>query len=159
MDAFEEMRNFVRIVEAGSISKAAGQLGLAKSRVSRRLAELEGGTGAVVTNTGMSAVVLVTYLLEPGDTIVAPNNCYGGCYRAFDSLARLGRFQTIFSDFSDLDDLRRVCRVQRPKIIWVETPSNPLLRVVDLAAVAALAAPRGVITDQVAGLRSCSIRR
>ena len=49
------------------------------------IAHLEGGVGAVVTNTGMSAVVLVTHLLGPGDTIIVPHNCYGGCYRAFSS--------------------------------------------------------------------------
>jgi cystathionine gamma-synthase len=74
------------------------------------LAELEGGVGAVVTNTGMSAVVLVTWLLEAGDTIVAPNNCYGGCYRAFEALDRAGRLRTRFLDYGDLEALRRECR-------------------------------------------------
>lgn len=109
------------------------------------LAELEGGTGAVVTNTGMSAVVLVTCLLGPDDLIVAPANCYGGCYRAFDSLARAGRFRSAFRDFHDLEALRRACRRDRPKLLWVETPSNPLLRVTDLRRVAMIARECGAL--------------
>lgn len=103
------------------------------------LAALEGGTGSVVTNTGMSAVVLVTYLLEQDDLILAPHNCYGGCYRAFDSLARAGRFRTRFSDFHDLEALRRECRLHRPRVIWVETPSNPLLRITDIRRLSVIA--------------------
>ncbi|MCH9690751.1 MAG: cystathionine gamma-synthase [Gammaproteobacteria bacterium] len=103
------------------------------------LAELEGGSGSIVTNTGMSAVVLVTYLLTAKDTIIAPHNCYGGCYRVFDSLSQTGRFKARFSDFSDLDTLRGECSLIRPKVIWVETPSNPLLRITDIQKVAAIA--------------------
>lgn len=109
------------------------------------LAQLEGGTGTVVTNTGMSAVVLVTYLLKAGDTIIAPHNCYGGCYRAFDSLAGLRRFQTRFVDFSDLTKLRRECLLHRPGLIWVETPSNPLLRITDIRQVAVIARECGAL--------------
>jgi len=62
------------------------------------ISDLEGGHGAVITNTGMSAVVLVTQLLKHNDTILAPHNCYGGCYRAFSSLSDAGRFKTQFVD-------------------------------------------------------------
>ncbi len=103
------------------------------------IAELEGGHGSVVTNTGMSAVVLVTHLLGPDDTIIAPHNCYGGCYRAFSSLSEAGRFKTRFVDFTDTDAVRRACLQHHPKLIWVETPSNPLLRITDIRAMATLA--------------------
>lgn len=116
-----------------------------RDQLGQALAELEGGAGAVVTNTGMSAVVLVTYLLGAEDTIIAPHNCYGGCYRAFDSLARQGRFRTAFLDFTDLDRLRRASLELKPRIIWVETPSNPLLRVTDIRAAAAIARECGAL--------------
>ncbi len=106
---------------------------------------LEGGHGTVVTNTGMSAVVLVTHLLQCDDTIIAPHNCYGGCYRAFSSLSEAGRFKTHFADFTDTDAVRRVCLQHRPKIIWVETPSNPLLRITDIRAMATLARECGAL--------------
>ncbi len=109
------------------------------------LAELEGGTGAVVTNTGMSAVVLVTHLLGADDLVIAPHNCYGGCYRAFDALARQGRFRTRFSDFHDLETLRRECRLHRPRMLWVETPSNPLLRVTDIRRIVQIARECGAL--------------
>ena len=109
------------------------------------ITKLEGGHGAVVTNTGMSAVVLVTHLLKPEDTIIAPHNCYGGCYRAFSSLSDVGRFKTSFVDFTDVDAVRLACRRQRPKMIWVETPSNPLLRITDIRAIAVIARECGAL--------------
>jgi len=109
------------------------------------ITSLEGGHGTVVTNTGMSAVVLVTHLLKPEDTIIAPHNCYGGCYRAFSSLSATGRFKTQFTDFTDTDAVRRACEIYRPKMIWVETPSNPLLRITDIRAMATLAREYGAL--------------
>jgi len=106
---------------------------------------LEGGHGTVVTNTGMSAVVLVTHLLKPEDTIIAPHNCYGGCYRAFSSLSDAGRFKTRFVDFTDTEAVRRACKQQRPKMIWVETPSNPLLRITDIRAMVVIARECGAL--------------
>ena len=109
------------------------------------ITDLEGGHGAVITNTGMSAVVLVTHLLKTGDTILAPHNCYGGCYRAFSSLSATGRFKTQFVDFTDTNAVRKACVQHRPKIIWVETPSNPLLRITDIRAMAVLARECGAL--------------
>ena len=74
----------------------------------RTIMNLEGGQHCVVTNTGMSAVVLVTSLLKSQDTIIAPHNCYGGCYRAFLSLAQSGRFKVQFADFTNLSRIRRL---------------------------------------------------
>lgn len=116
-----------------------------RDQLGAALAELEGGAGAVVTNTGMSAVVLATHLLEAGDTLVAPHNCYGGCHRAFEALDRAGRFHTRFEDFTDLEALAQVCRHERPKMIWIETPSNPLLRLTDIALVAGIARQCGAM--------------
>lgn len=109
------------------------------------LAGLEEGHGAVVTNTGMSAVVLVTHLLAADDLVIAPKNCYGGCYRAFNSLAAKGRFRTAFTDFSDTARLRDECLRLRPRIIWVETPSNPLLQLTDISRVAVIARECGAL--------------
>ena len=107
--------------------------------LAKAITRLENGYGAVITNTGMSAVVLVTQLLGVEDTIIAPHNCYGGCHRAFSSLSDAGRFVTEFVDFTDTDAVRRACLRHLPKIIWVETPSNPLLRITDIRAIAAMA--------------------
>jgi cystathionine gamma-synthase len=113
--------------------------------LAKAITDLEGGHGAVITNTGMSAVVLVTYLLSAEDTILAPHNCYGGCYRAFSSLSDAGRFKTRFVDFTDTDAVRRACSRHRPRMIWVETPSNPLLRITDISSMAGLARECGAL--------------
>ncbi len=111
----------------------------------RTIMNLEGGQHCVVTNTGMSAVVLVTSLLKSQDTIIAPHNCYGGCYRAFLSLAQSGRFKVQFADFTNLSRIRRVSDQHRPKVIWVETPSNPLLRITDIRRLASIASEIGAL--------------
>ena len=67
--------------------------------VQRTLAQLEGGSGAVMTNSGMSALhLLCTVLLQPGDLLVAPHDCYGGSYRLFNSLSQKGAYQVAFVD-------------------------------------------------------------
>ena len=108
------------------------------------LAALEGGSGAVVTSSGMAALTLVTQLLEPGDLLVAPHDCYGGTFRLFSSLARKGHFELAFVDQTDVDALAAAC-ARKPRLILVETPSNPLLRIVDIAAVAELAGSCGAL--------------
>jgi cystathionine gamma-synthase len=98
------------------------------------LAELEDGEGAVVTSTGMSAVALVLQLVRPGDLILAAHDCYGGTHRILRSLAARGQFDVAFVDLTGETAVETV-RSRRPKLLWIETPSNPLLRVTDLARV------------------------
>ena len=96
------------------------------------LAELEGGAGAVVTATGMAAITLVLHaLLEPGDTLVVPHDGYGGSWRLFDALARKQHFKLVIADLTDPRALAAAL-AQGPKLVWIETPSNPLLRITDL---------------------------
>jgi cystathionine gamma-synthase len=102
------------------------------------LSALEGGAGAIVTSSGMAAITTVCHLLGPGDLMIAPHDCYGGTYRLFSALARKQHFNVEFIDQTDAEALRAAC-AQKPKLIWVETPSNPLLRIVDIRAVARLA--------------------
>ena len=108
------------------------------------LTELEAGKGAVVTSSGMAALNLVCQLLEPGDLLVAPHDCYGGTYRLFENLAAKGHFQVEFVDQTNPAALSAACE-RGPRIILVETPSNPLLRIVDIAEVAALARKSGAL--------------
>ncbi|EGQ8415791.1 O-succinylhomoserine (thiol)-lyase [Vibrio parahaemolyticus] len=99
------------------------------------LSELESGKGAVVTNCGTSALNLwVSAFLGPDDLIVAPHDCYGGTYRLFNTRANKGDFKVQFVDQSDEQALEAALE-KKPKLILLETPSNPLVRVVDIAAV------------------------
>lgn len=108
------------------------------------LAELEGGAGAVVTGSGMSAVHLATQLLKPGDLLIAPHDCYGGSHRLFRSLAEKNCFGVRFVDQTDRQALHAAF-AEDPALVWVETPSNPLLRIVDIQAVADLCAGHGAL--------------
>lgn len=108
------------------------------------LADLEGGAGGVVVATGMAAVNLVTLLVKPGERIVVPRDCYGGSYRLFAALQRTGRAQVDFVDPTNLEELRAALATPA-RLLWLETPSNPLLRITDLEAAAALGHAAGAM--------------
>ncbi len=99
------------------------------------IADLEGAAGAAVTSSGMSAVALVLQLLEPDDLVVMTHDCYGGTHRLASRLAKRGAFRLAYADLTDEAGVTAAA-AQNPRMIWVETPSNPLLRITDLAAVA-----------------------
>jgi cystathionine gamma-synthase len=109
------------------------------------LADLEQGSGAVVTASGMAAITLVGYLIPCGARIVAPHDCYGGTYRLLDAWRRRGERQVEFIDFGDEAAWRRAL-AEPAALVWIETPSNPLLRITDIRAVAALAHDCGALT-------------
>jgi cystathionine gamma-synthase len=98
------------------------------------LADLENGYGAVVTATGMAAVTLVLQLAKPDDLIFAPHDCYGGTYRL---LNQLKLREVINSEFHNQlsDDFIEKILERKPKIVWIETPSNPLLRITDIVKI------------------------
>ena len=110
------------------------------------LAELEGGVGAVITATGMGAITLVlNALLEPGDRLVVPHDAYGGSWRLFNALAKKGHFELITADLTD-PRLLSDALAQSPKLVLIETPSNPLLRITDLRFVIDAAHKAGALT-------------
>lgn len=101
------------------------------------IAELEGGHGAVVTATGMAAITLVLNTLKLGDKVVACHDCYGGTYRLLNHLHNQGFLRCQFVDFSDEEALQAAL-AENPRLCWIETPSNPLLRLVDIKKVSEL---------------------
>jgi cystathionine gamma-synthase len=109
------------------------------------ISDLEGGAGAVVTASGMAAVTLVGHLLPVGSRVVVPHDCYGGTFRLFSAWQRRGELAVEFIDFGAAGALERA--LERPAaLVWIETPSNPLLRITDIAAVCSLARARGART-------------
>ncbi|HTV77997.1 MAG TPA: cystathionine gamma-synthase [Steroidobacteraceae bacterium] len=110
----------------------------------RALADLEGGAGATVLATGMAAITLIGHLLPVGARIVAPHDCYGGSYRLFDAWVRRGELQCDFVDFGD-EAAVRAALAAPTALLWIETPSNPLLRVTDIAAFAAAGHAAGAL--------------
>ena len=119
-----------------------------RSQLANALAELEGGERAVVTSTGMSAVALVLHLLNPGDTVLAAHDCYGGTQRLLRALAKKEHFNLVFADLTSSRAAEEITR-RRPRLVWIETPSNPLLRITDVRrlALAAHAAGATVVVD------------
>lgn len=110
----------------------------------RALAELEGGVGAVITSTGMSALTLLTHLLPAQGLVLAPHDCYGGTFRLLKALADKGILRAKFIDFGN-EVVLRTELASGADLVLVETPSNPLLRVVDLAAIGELCRSHGVL--------------
>ena len=109
------------------------------------LAELEGGAGGVVTATGMGAItLLLNALLQPGDRLVVPHDCYGGSWRLFNALAKKGAFELVTADLTDPRALAEALQ-DSPKVVWIETPSNPLLRITDLRFVIEAAHKAGAL--------------
>jgi len=109
-----------------------------RDTLARALADLEGGAGATVTGSGMGAITLACQLLNPGDLVVGPQDCYGGTFRLFDRLSRRGLFKVLLVDQTDTDALASAMG-DGARMVWVESPTNPLLRIVDLEKVGALA--------------------
>lgn len=108
------------------------------------IASLEGGVGAVVTSSGMAAITLICHLLGRDELLIAPHDCYGGTHRLLSSLAARGHFRVEFVDQTDPQALAEALAA-RPRMVLVETPSNPLLRITDLAAVAGLCRESGTL--------------
>jgi cystathionine gamma-synthase len=109
------------------------------------VAALEGGAAGCVTASGMGAITTaVLALLPPGGTLLAPSDCYGGSWRLFDALERSGRLRLRLVDFHDPDAAASAI-AEGADLVWLETPSNPLLRTTDLAAVAAAAHAAGAL--------------
>ncbi len=104
------------------------------------LAELEQADGGVITSTGMSAVFLVLQLLEKDAIVIAPHDCYGGTFRLLTTLHEKGAIDVRFIDQTDTEKVKEQLS-DKPALLWIETPSNPLLRVVDIAKLCQIVGP------------------
>lgn len=109
------------------------------------LAELEGGIDCRATCTGMSAITATMHMFKPGDHIIAGHDIYGGTYRLFDSLFRGMGIDFSFVRMGDPENIRKAAK-PNTKCVWIETPSNPLLNIVDIAAVSKVAQSINAIT-------------
>lgn len=105
-----------------------------RDQLGNALADLEGGAGAVVTCTGLSAITLILATLPSGARVIAPYDCYGGTYRLLAALHAQGNLLVEFVDQADAAALQTALD-KGAHLVWIETPSNPLLRVVDIRAI------------------------
>ena len=106
---------------------------------------LEGGIDCRATCTGMSAIAATMHLFQPGDQIIAGHDIYGGTYRLFDAVFRNMGLDFVFVRMGDPENVRKAM-TKKTKCVWIETPSNPLLNIVDIAAISKVAQAGGAIT-------------
>jgi O-succinylhomoserine (thiol)-lyase len=109
------------------------------------IAALEGGIDCRATSTGMSAITTTMHFFKPGDHIIAGHDIYGGTFRLFHDIYSQNGLNFSFVDMGDIENVRNAV-TPNTKGIWIETPSNPLLRVVDIAAVVGVARDAGAMT-------------
>ncbi len=112
----------------------------------RCVAALEGGSRGFAFASGMAATSTILELVNSGDHVIAMDDLYGGTFRLFDKVRkRSAGIEFSFVDLSDIDQLKEAIK-PNTKMIWIETPTNPMLKLVDLKAVAAVAKEFGLIT-------------
>jgi len=111
------------------------------------IAALEGATHGLAYASGLAATQNIFYLLEPGDRLLMSDDVYGGTWRLADKVWRRYGIETDALDLRDLDAVAAAFGADHaPRMVWLETPSNPMLKVVDISAVARLAAVAGALT-------------
>lgn len=115
-----------------------------RDQLADALADLEGGAGAVVTCTGLAAITLILATLPCRARVVAPFDCYGGTHRLLAALHRQGNLVVDFIDQGDPAALAKSLE-SKPALVWIETPSNPLLRIVDIRVIADAAHAAGAL--------------
>ncbi len=116
-----------------------------RDALQENLAALEGGAGCVATCTGMAAVHCALALFRPGDHIVVPADVYGGTFRLISRFLTEKGLAFTFVDMTNPEEVRQALQ-PNTKGVWIETPSNPMMKVIDLAAVAEIARNHGAIT-------------
>jgi len=116
-----------------------------RDALERTLGLLEGGSSAAVFSSGCAAMHAALQLLEPRDQLLACGDIYGGTYRLIEQLVRPMGIEVAWVDMCDMAAVEAAMG-DRCKMVWIETPTNPLLRVLDIEAVSALARSRGAWT-------------
>ncbi|BDG10147.1 trans-sulfuration enzyme family protein [Anaeromyxobacter paludicola] len=116
-----------------------------RAALEEAIAALEGGAGATCTSTGMSAILVALNLLPHGSHVLCTVDCYGGTFRTLEHAKAAYGLEVTYLDLADLDAVRAAFR-ENTRLVWIETPSNPLLRLTDIRAVSELARARGALT-------------
>lgn len=116
-----------------------------RKALEENLAALEGGIDCRATCTGMSAIAATMHMFQPGDHVITGHDIYGGTYRLFDAVFRKMGIDFSFVRMGDPENVRRAM-TPKTKCVWIETPSNPLLNIVDIAAICDVARAGGAIS-------------
>lgn len=115
-----------------------------REHLEKTMAALEGGTDALAFSTGMAAVTALMELFSPGDHIIASDDLYGGTHRLFRHISQKNGIAVDFANTSDAGGIERLIRPQT-KAVFIETPTNPMMQITDIAAVAGITKRRGLL--------------
>ena len=115
-----------------------------RKALEENITALEGGAGAVAVATGMAAIATTLHLLKSGDHVICTHDCYGGTDRILRTYQEQFNLQV---SYVNLNDRTALCNAFRPntRCVWIETPSNPLLNILDIASIAELAHAHGAL--------------
>ena len=116
-----------------------------RKALEENIAALEGGLSAKAVATGMAATTTALHFLHSGDHIICTNDCYGGTERVLRTYSELFGFQLTYINMADLDAVRSAVR-KNTKGFWIETPSNPLLNIIDIRALSSLSHEYNALT-------------
>lgn len=115
-----------------------------RSALQKSIAALENGKHGLCFASGLAAIDAVIKLLEPGDEVVAGNDMYGGTYRMFTRIFSKYGIKFHFADMAKTDNIEKLIN-QNTKLIWTETPTNPMMNIIDIKRVAAIAKKHNII--------------
>lgn len=116
-----------------------------RTQLEEALASLEGAARGVITSSGMAAIDLVLNLVDPGEIVIAPHDCYGGTHRLLSARAKRGHFEVLWVNQTEPESLDAAFE-KNPKLVLIETPSNPLLRITDIVDIVLRAKKAGALT-------------
>jgi cystathionine gamma-lyase len=116
-----------------------------RTALEKNIASLEEGNYGLAFSSGMSAITAITHMLSAGDHIICSDDVYGGTFRLFDKVLKKFNLEFDFIDLTRLQSLERYIK-NTTKLVWLESPSNPLLKLIDIEATAGIAKSRGIVT-------------
>ncbi len=116
-----------------------------REELEKTIAKLEGGKEGIAFSTGMAAIDSVARLLKPGEHIIISDDLYGGTYRIFEDVYKVYGIEATYVDTTNLEKIRLALKANT-KAIYMETPSNPMMKVSDIGKISALAKQNGIIT-------------
>ena len=116
-----------------------------RTALEKNIASLEEGKYGLAFSSGMSAISTITHMLNAGDHIICSDDVYGGTFRLFDKVLKKFNLEFDFIDLTTLQSLERYIK-NTTKLVWLESPSNPLLKLIDIEATAGIAKSRGIVT-------------
>lgn len=116
-----------------------------RTALENNIASLEEGNYGLTFSSGMSAISTITQMLNAGDHIICSDDVYGGTFRLFDKVLKKFNLEFDFIDLTSLQSLERYIK-NITKLVWLESPSNPLLKLIDIEAIARIAKRRGIVT-------------